>query len=327
MTRSLTRHCFQLGALSLAFISLSTQLSAQQSVDAAVDDSTVVYAADYFAEYSPVSVNDMIDRIPGIGLALNRRGGGGGRGLGSGEGEILINGQRVTGKSNEGRDQLNRISADQVDYIEIIRGTSEEMDVRGGGQVVNVVLLDTPSRSSISAEVNLDRYWDGTYDPGAKLSYSGQNGRLNYLFHIEAEPRYQNRYYDEVSVDAAGDLLEIRHENDIRDQTEYQTSLNIGYQFTNSMLQLSGLYGQSSPPSDLDRAIVDYSSGSPVYSSERETNANERSNWEIGGDYEYGFNNGSRVSLSVYCQRSGVGQYPRTLRCVDVRGSQRPVSP
>jgi len=262
--------------------------------DAAVDDSTVVYGADYFAEYSPVSVNDMIDRIPGIGLALNRRGGGGGRGLGSGEGEVLINGQRITGKSNEGRDQLSRISADQVDYIEIIRGTSEEIDIRGGGQVVNVVLLDTPSRSNISTELNLDRYWDGTYDPGAKLSVSGQSGNFNYLFHVEAEPRYQNRYMDETSVDPSGNLLETRTENEIRDQTQFQTSLNVGYQFTNSMLQLSGLYGESSPPTDTDRQITDYSSGSPIYATEREANENDRSNWEVGGDYEYGFNNGSK---------------------------------
>ena len=41
------------------------------------------------------------------------RGGGGGRGLGSGQGEILINGQRTTGKGNTGASLLSRISADQ----------------------------------------------------------------------------------------------------------------------------------------------------------------------------------------------------------------------
>ena len=116
----------------------------------------------------------MIDRIPGISLALNgnRNNRGKSRGLGSGEGEILINGQRTTGKNNEGRSQLSRIAADQVDYIQIIRGTSDDMDIRGGGQVVNVVLLDAQSRSSISAELNMDRLHDGTVDPGAKLSYT-----------------------------------------------------------------------------------------------------------------------------------------------------------
>ena len=70
----------------------------------------------------------MLSRIPGIDLALR---GGRGRGLGSGAGEILINGQRITGKSNGGRSALARISADQVEHIEIIRGTSTELDVEG----------------------------------------------------------------------------------------------------------------------------------------------------------------------------------------------------
>lgn len=292
MTRSLARNMIKLTALSLAITTASHTL-AQQADDTFVNDSTVVYGSDYFSEYAPVSVNDMIDRIPGIGLAMNR-GGGGGRGLGSGEGEVLINGQRITGKSNEGRSQLSRISADQVDYIEIIRGTSETLDVRGGGQVVNVVLLDSPSRSSISAEVNADLLHDGTIDPGAKLSYSGQSGRFNYLFHIEAEPRYQNRFSTEVGRDAAGTLLETREEHDIRDQTEFQTSINLGYQFDNSMLQLNGLYGESSPPSDIEREITDFTGATPATRFEHETNDNARSNWEIGGDYEYEFNNRSK---------------------------------
>ena len=36
------------------------------------DDSTIIYPADYFADFSPVSVSDMINRIPGIGLAMGR---------------------------------------------------------------------------------------------------------------------------------------------------------------------------------------------------------------------------------------------------------------
>ena len=90
-----------------------------------LENPTVVFEAEFFKQFQPVSVNDMISRIPGIGLALGRGGGGGRRGLGGGGNEILINGQRITGKSNGSREQLRRIAASQVRYIEIIRGTSE----------------------------------------------------------------------------------------------------------------------------------------------------------------------------------------------------------
>ena len=178
-----SRRALALPARNLLFSVLALAAGAVSGQEAETDETSVVYEAEYFAEFSPVSANDMITRIPGIGLALNSRGGGG-RGLGGGAGEILINGQRITGKSNAGRSQLSRISADDVDYIEIIRGTSEEIDVRGGGQVVNVVLLEAPSRSSIAAEVSTDRMQDGKFAPGARLAYSGQRGRFNYLFNV-----------------------------------------------------------------------------------------------------------------------------------------------
>lgn len=278
---------FKISSLAL-FISLANgALAADVDVlpDAQLDESTVTYPAQFFDEFSPVSVNDMIDRIPGIGLAL--RGGNQGRGLGSGSGEVLINGQRLTGKSNSSRSQLSRIGADQVEYIEIIRGTSEELGVRGSGQVVNIVLTDAQSRSSIAAEVNMDRLRDGTVDPGAKLSFTGQNGDFNYLFHIEAEPRYGYSESFETSRDAEGELLETRFDENTFDNTEFQTSMNLGYRFGRSTIQLNALYGTSSPPFDKDRVIQDFTTGETRR--EREHSDNSRSNWEIGGDYEIDF--------------------------------------
>ncbi len=254
------------------------------------DDSTIVYPADYFAEFYPVSANDMINRIPGIGLALRRGGGGNNRGLGSGEGEILINSQRIAGKANVGQDQLSRISADQVDYIEIIRGTSEDIAVRGGGQVVNVVLLDTPSRSSTSVEINTDRADNGTLSPGGKLSHSGQSGDFNYLFHVEAEPRYRFSESAEISYNPDFTPRETRSEVFTRDQTSFQTSTNLGYSFDNSAIQVNALYETNSPPSETHRVINDLENNTTLV--QREDNDSDFSNWEVGGDYEYSFANG-----------------------------------
>lgn len=255
------------------------------------DDSTVVYPAAYFADFLPVSANDMISRIPGIGLAM-RGGGGGGRGLGSGGGEILINGMRTAGKGNTGESLLSRISADQVEYIEIIRGTSEELDVRGAGQVVNVVLLDVPSRSSTSVELNVDYWRDGTLDPGGQLSYSGQAGDFNYLFAVGAEANYNGRINREFSFDADGNLLELRREDWVRDQTDFQASMNLGYTFEKSVVQFNALIETRSPPNDIERSIHDFVTNTVRY--QRERNTSNRDNWEIGGDYDYALDNGGK---------------------------------
>ncbi|MDD9958492.1 MAG: TonB-dependent receptor plug domain-containing protein [Gammaproteobacteria bacterium] len=279
--------------VTVILLFLPTQLALAQLVEPEFpdDDSTVVYPASYFAEFFPVSANDMLNRIPGIGLAL--RGGRGGRGLGSGEGEILINGQRITGKNNEGRDQLNRISADQVEYIEIIRGTSEELDIRGGGQIVNVVLVDTPSRSSTSVELRTDRKQDGTLDPGGQVSLSGQSGDLNYLFSLEADPQYRHSEAREFSYDGDGNLIETREESSTRDQTEFAASMNLGYSFERSVVQFNALIeDRISNPQDRFRLIKDIPDNESTI--QTEVSDSDRTNWEIGGDYEYEFLNGDK---------------------------------
>ena len=91
----------QIALLLALFALMNPALSEIPSTNptAGDDDSTVVYPANYFNQFFPVSANDMLSRIPGIDLAL--RGGRGGRGLGSGAGEILINGQRITARATE----------------------------------------------------------------------------------------------------------------------------------------------------------------------------------------------------------------------------------
>ncbi|MFP6811530.1 MAG: TonB-dependent receptor [Pseudohongiellaceae bacterium] len=310
MTRNFNRNFLKISALSLG-ITVAGQVTGQQIDDmSSNNDSSIVYRASFFADFSPVNVSDMINRIPGINIAMQFRGGSNNRrGLGPGENEILINGQRQTGKSNQGRSQLGSISAEHVDYIEIIRSTSEEMDVRSGGQVVNIVLLDSASRSNVTAEAIMERYQDGTVEPGAKVSWAGQNEGFNYLFRIEAEPQYQNQVGKESSRDAEGNLLETRYDESVRERTDYQTSFNLGYQFEKSFVQFNGLYGGDCNPEDKDRLINHYIGNSFTTRQEREFIDRCRDNWEMGGDYEYEFNNGSKYRF-LFIVNSG--QYDST---------------
>ena len=166
---------FVMGSSVALLASFSVPLVAQD-LPSTDEDSTITYPARFFDQYQPYSVNDMLIRIPGINLALgggprdsggNR--GGSQRGLGAGGDQVLINGRRIAGKGNEGSQQLSRIPASEVQYIEIIRGTSGDLDVRGGTQVVNIVLKEGESRTSYAFEINMDHYHDGKYQPGGKF--------------------------------------------------------------------------------------------------------------------------------------------------------------
>jgi len=281
------------------------------------EETTIMYPASYFTEFNPVTVQDMLDRIPGVGSATggsnqNSRGpgqggGNGGRGLGSGSGgsQVLINGKRTAGKNNQASGQMDRITADQVNYIEIIRGTSGELDVRGSGQIVNVVLFEDLSANSLSYEVNMDRYLDHNTQPGGSVSYSGQTGGLNYVLSAVAEPRYDHNVSKETSILADFALNDEVREERIREQTSYDFSVNLDYELSlKSSVRFNALYSENDNPTDVLRYTTDLRATPRATAIEREEIPGDRNNWEIGGDYEYLSEGGNRFKVLFISNRN-----------------------
>lgn len=276
--------------------------------DAGDEQSTVIYAADYFDQWQPITAQDMLDRIPGQGAAGGPSSGpssipgnptSGGRGLGGGGGnQILINGKRIAGKNNSTSGQLDRIPANQVREFQIIRGTSGELDVRGSGQVVNVILLEELSSNSISYEASVERYQDQNFRPGGTLSLSGQRGGLDYLFAARSQPRYNVSIGDEYSILGDFSPNDLVLETRTRDQMENELSMNIGYELSaSSSLRVNALYAIKDDPTDVERYTTNLRVEPNTVMSEREAIPSDRDNWEIGGDYELNLDGGGRFKL------------------------------
>ena len=267
-------------------------------------DSTITYPASYFIQFAPVSVSDMLDRIPGIGLVLDgatadldRRFGGGDRGLG-GSSQILIDGKRLAGKTNEARIQLSRLAAEEVDYIEIVRGSSSELDVQNSGQLINIVLLRAISRNSYSAELGLRHFQDGTIEPEGTFSVTGQQGRFNYLMSADIAPGYRVEESQELSLHPDLRFNEVINLERQIEQTNYSLNSSLSWNFAESdRLALNLLYSQNDPPSKLFREITDFNGVSPATSYEHERTPANSENWEIGGDYERNFDSGAKYKL------------------------------
>lgn len=88
-----------------------------------------------FEAYSPVTARDAIDRVPGLDIV----GGGDQRGLGAG-GNVLINGERVGGKSNTALDQLSRFSASKIIRIDVYAAGTDAFDAGGSSQIIDVII-------------------------------------------------------------------------------------------------------------------------------------------------------------------------------------------
>ncbi len=296
-------------ATNISCVTLAISASIASAQDAPGENTNAVFPVEYFAEYSPVTVNDMLDRIPGIDLILNQGPSnfrGGDRGLGAAS-PILINGKRLAGKANEARAQLARISASEVTSIEIIRGTSSSLDVQNVSQVVNIIMREAPSRSSITSEVNGAFHADGNKEPGGSIAWSGQRGGLTYLFSGSVLNGYTHADSYEFSVN--GDFSP----NDSRDQDRYTdrktTSLNtnLTYALTDrDRLAFNALYNDVDLPQRVNRTITNYNLRPPVVSFERETIPATSDDWEIGGDYEHTFLSGNRLkALFIVNEKDG----------------------
>ena len=267
----------------------------RQQVDPGDANSTVVYESEFFAQYNPITASDMLERIPGVNVFGGRRGGGN-RGLGTG-GNLLINGQRIAGKDNSARDQLNRITAAEVERIEIIRDTSGELNVRGSGEVINIILTEVPSRSRTQVQLVNRLNHDDTYELGGNVGYSLQIGNFQSLFNIESRPNYENRDNRERRITTDGELLGTLFEENIRDQDETTFSTNMSYSTGPHRIQLNGLLSESDFPRTIHRDFVDFEDSIAINSIQQELVENEQSNWELGGDYEFSFDDGSRLSV------------------------------
>lgn len=302
------------GAVSALFFFLLSAGSAVGQDDGADsgEESTVNYPAAYFSQFNPVSVDDMLSRIPGINLVLDASRGGFSsfnqqdRGLG-GSSQILIDGKRLAGKVNEAREQLARIAAEEVEYIEIIRGTSSGLDVQNVGQVVNVVLKRAAARSSIAAQAGMQRYRDGNVEPEATISLTGQRENLNYLISLSSQSSYRAEESLEVSTHGNGALNEIIAFDRVADQNAYRFNSNLTYDLGSAdRIALNALYNRNNSPNSpfggiadykLLRSITDYNGVAPMTTWEREVVPATQTNWEIGGDFEHIFLDGSRYKI------------------------------
>ena len=125
--------------VTIIFALAAPNAFAAEEVEANTGETPTVYTADSFSQFAPRTALEMVERIPGFSIADDDDGS---RGFGQATGNVLINGQRVSGKSNGAESVLGRIAIANVARIELLDGTA--LGIPGlSGQVVTVITRDT----------------------------------------------------------------------------------------------------------------------------------------------------------------------------------------
>ena len=196
-----------------------------------IGDRAEIYEPVYFAQYAPRNALDMVREIPGFSIT----GGDGGRGLGQANENVLINGKRLSSKTDSTSDQLSRIPADNVVRIEIVDGTS--LDIPGlTGQVANIVVQN----SGLSGQFE----WEGSFrtvgpDPewyGGEISISGNSGKLDYTLALENNNnRFGNRG-PTIITDGDGNIIERQFLRVAGAFDVPRISANLSYDFSDDII-------------------------------------------------------------------------------------------
>ena len=178
----------------------------------------LVYDEEFFQRFEPISVGDMLKRVPGVTFNSDigeydapRL-----RGLDSRYTQVLLNGRPIPGSENDGSIAVDRIPAEIIERIEIVRSPSSDISSQGIGGTLNIVLKDDAC------------YQGGFWRLGAVsadeargsgfVGVSGTQGHVDYGISLNVQERYNPK--EKTSSTVEEQEREDTIESDIRDSRD-----------------------------------------------------------------------------------------------------------
>jgi hypothetical protein len=150
------------------------QTAQPAGIVAAVEDGKRIYTVAQFARFAPQTAADVVAQIPGFSVTnvSNERG------LGEATQNVLINGQRITGKGNDAMTVLRRLPVSAVLRLEILDGAM--LDISGlSGHVLNVIAEQGSVEGNFAWRPQF-RERIATHWPAGEVNVSGKSGIGDY---------------------------------------------------------------------------------------------------------------------------------------------------
>ena len=282
-------------------IAVALQLAAgsagAQTATAPEGSSDRTYEASHFDRFAPQTALDMLNQVPGFTIRQATVE----RGLGEATGNVLLNGQRISNKSDDILAQLRRIPAGNVVRIEVRDGAA--LGIPGlSGQVANVVSRASSLRGQWAWRPEFRARFTDPVLTRFETSVSGEHGPVQYTFGLENQVSHSGAGGDTLIFDGAGALIEERLDvwtgktNQPRVSARFVIdgpgdavgNLNAAYRTVDFDFAEDGL--RFAPGvTDRERDVRDWQEGW---------------DYEIGGDYEFGWGPG-RLKLIGLERQSG----------------------
>jgi len=272
---------------------LAAPALAQQAQPTAPTAPAKTYVPEDFSRFAPRTALDMVVQIPGFAIqGVEER-----RGFGQGSGNIVTNGKRISGKSNDAITELGRIPADRVVRIDLVDAAT--LDIPGlSGQVANIITKTGTTKTTFDWRPGY-RPKIGRFQPfNGSASLSGSRGPLAFTVGLENTSFAGGGIGPERVVDRFGNLIDFRDEN--------------GH-FYGDQPQLSGSLKYDGPGGSIGNVNGSYrlirgtnteiSLRSGTSQPNRERNflsTEDGSLYELGGDYELGLGGGRLKFIGLH---------------------------
>ncbi|MEM7707271.1 MAG: TonB-dependent receptor plug domain-containing protein [Pseudomonadota bacterium] len=253
-----------------------------------------VFEPQAFERFAPRTALDMARQVPGFPIDEGESE----RGFGQADTNILLNGRRISGKSNGPVDALGRIPAEDVVRLEVLDGAS--LDIGGlSGQVLNVV---TATGGGITGQFRYSpegRTDDAPFRWGnGSVAISGGSDTTEWTLNVVSNQSSSGTEGPERVTDGAGALIDLREERaeEFIDQPGVAGSLTRVWE-SGEVLNLSA---------EVNWFIYDFeelSSRNPVggIAQTRElVETEDEFNFELGADYEFGLRDGRLKFIALH---------------------------
>lgn len=211
------------------------------------------YGTDYFQRFEPLTAGDALKRVPSVTFLSDviesdapRL-----RGLPPGYTQILINGERVPGSSADRSFFLDRIPAELISSVEIVRSSSARRTGDAVAGSLNINLRDGYELDGGYIRAGGLRYDDKELEPSLGLVWGGQVGPGRLLLGANLQGRHNPkkkesyRYGDspENNPDYATDDFDNREDQtDTRDGKDYSFNGTYEIDAGDTNFKLNGFY-------------------------------------------------------------------------------------
>jgi outer membrane receptor for ferrienterochelin and colicins len=275
-----------------------TQPEGQPAADAAVApavEGSRTYTPADFARFAPRTALDMLQRVPGFTIqqAVQERG------LGQATGNVLLNGQRISNKSDDILTQLGRVPAGNVVRIEIVDAAT--LDIPGlSGQVANIIVRADQISGQFSYSPEFRTNFTDPLLSRFSVSLSGKRGPVEFTLGLENQASRGGAGGGTRIFNADGTLREQRYDVFTSDFDQPRASARFVIDGPGSSIgNLSMIYREFWY--DYEEDGVRTRPGQLPF--ERDVHTQEDGhNYEIGGDFEFALGPG-RLKL-IGLQRS-----------------------